>query len=563
MAVIATTLSVVHPATPVHAASDITIDLNSTKQSIRGFGGMNHPLWISDLTDSQRTTAFGNGDGQMGLSILRIHVDENSSNWSRELATAKRAGELGATVFASPWNPPSSMTEVVNGQKRLRYNQYAAYANHLNSFVSYMKQNGVDLYAISVQNEPDYAAEWTAWTPQEMLNFMRSNAGSIQTRVIAPESFQYRKTMSDPILNDSQALANMDILGAHLYGTQLSAFPYPLFKQKGQGKELWMTEVYTESQNDADAWPLALDVAYNIHNSMVEAEFNAYVWWYIRRSYGLLKENGQISKRGYAMTHFSKFIRPGAVRVDATKNPTSDVYVSSYKSGQNLVTVVVNRSSSAKTLSLGINGGSVASMTKYTTSGSKSLKNDGTISASNGGFSLSLDGQSVTTFVGALGGTAPTATPVPPTATRTATAVPTATRTAVPGTATPVVPTATPAAPTATPAGPTSTPLAGTGCQVTYTVNQWGTGFTADVTIKNTGSTAINGWALAWTFSGDQQISGAWNATISPTSGSVVASNMSYNAAIAPGGSASFGFQATYSGTNATPAFTLNGTPCS
>jgi glucuronoarabinoxylan endo-1,4-beta-xylanase len=401
---------------------------------------MNHTTWISDLTESQRTTAFGNGAGQIGMSILRIHVDESSSNWSREIATAQRAIALGAVVFASPWNPPASMTEVVNGQKRLRYDQYGAYANHLNSFVNYMKQNGAELYAISVQNEPDYAHDWTGWTPTEMLNFMKNNAGSIQSRVIAPESFQYIKSMSDPILNDTQALANMDILGAHLYGTQLSNFPYPLFKQKGAGKELWMTEVYTDSTTDANSWPNALDVAYNIHNSMVEAEFNAYVTWYIRRSYGMLTENGAVSKRGYAMSQYAKFVRPGAVRVDATKNPTTNVYVSAYKNGQNMVVVVVNRNTSAQSVTLSLSGGTVSSLTKYTTSGSKSVTNDGTVSSSNGSFTLNLDASSVTTFVGTIGGTVITPTP---TQTRSQTPVgPTATRTLTP-----------------TAGGPTNTPI--------------------------------------------------------------------------------------------------------
>jgi glucuronoarabinoxylan endo-1,4-beta-xylanase len=383
---------------PVNAAS-ATVNLTATKQTIRGFGGMNHTVWISDLTDSQTTTAFGNGAGQLGMSILRIHVDENSSNWSKEFATAKKAISLGAIVMASPWNPPSSMCETVNGKKRLRYDQYGAYTNHLNSFISTMKQNGVDLYAISVQNEPDYANDWTWWTATEMLNYMKANAGSLQTRVIAPESFQYIKSMSDPILNDSTALANLDILGAHLYGTSVSNYPYPLFQQKGQGKELWMTEHYTDSSTDANSWPNALGVAYEIHNSMVEAQFNAYIWWYIRRSYGMIKDDGTVSKRGWCMAQFSKFIRPGYVRVDATKNPQSNVYVSAYKNDQNVVVVVVNRNSSSQSVSLSISGGTVGSLTKYTTSGSKSLSNDGTIIGSNGSFSLSLDAQSVTTFV--------------------------------------------------------------------------------------------------------------------------------------------------------------------
>jgi len=71
----------------------------------------------------------------------------------------------------------------VPNQKRLRYDKYGDYVQHLNDFVAYMKSNGVDLYAISVQNEPDYAHEWTWWTPQEMLRFMRDYAGQINCRL--------------------------------------------------------------------------------------------------------------------------------------------------------------------------------------------------------------------------------------------------------------------------------------------------------------------------------------------------------------------------------------------
>ncbi len=156
-------------------------------------------------------------------------------------------------------------------------------------------------------------------------------------------------------------------------------------------------------------------------------------------------------------------------------------------------------------------------------------------------------------------------TPATPTPTRIATATPTpAGPTATPtriatATPTPVGPTATPTrVPTATP-----TPGVGGGCSVTYTLNQWNTGFTAEVVITNRGTSPISGWALSWTFNGNQQVTNAWSATISPSSGSVTARNMSYNATIAAGGSQSFGFQATHSGTNAKPTnFSLNGTPC-
>ncbi len=400
--------------TPTHvsAASDVNINLSSEKQLIKGFGGINHPAWIGDLTAAQRETAFGNGANQLGFSILRIYVDENRNNWYREVATAKRAIEQGALVFASPWNPPSDMVETFNrngdtNAKRLRYDKYAAYAQHLNDFVTYMKDNGVNLYAISVQNEPDYAHEWTWWTPQEMLRFMKENAGSIQnTKVMAPESFQYLKNMSDPILNDPQALANMDILGAHTYGTQFKDFAYPLFKQKGAGKELWMTEVYypNSDNNSSDRWPEALDVSYHMHNAMVEGDFQAYVWWYIRRQYGPMNEDGSISKRGYNMAHFSKFVRPGYYRVDATKNPDTNTFVSAYKGDNKAVIVAINRGTSAVSQKFVLQNGNASTVSSWVTDSSRNLASGAPITVSGGAFTAQLPAQSVTTFVANITG---------------------------------------------------------------------------------------------------------------------------------------------------------------
>ncbi|MGE1211483.1 glucuronoxylanase [Bacillus pumilus] len=387
------------------SAADANINVNAERQVIRGFGGMNHPVWIGDLTGPQRDTAFGNGQNQLGFSILRIYVDENRNNWQREVATAKRAIEHGALVIASPWNPPSHMVETFNrngaSAKRLRYNQYAAYAQHLNDFVTFMKNNGVNLYAISVQNEPDYAHEWTWWTPQEILRFMRENAGSINARVIAPESFQYLKNISDPILNDPQALSNMDILGAHLYGTQISQLPYPLFKQKGGGKELWMTEVYypNSDNNSADRWPEALGVSEHIHHSMVEGDFQAYVWWYIRRSYGPMKEDGMISKRGYNMAHFSKFVRPGFVRIDATKSPEPNVFVSAYKGNNQVVIVAINKNNAGVNQHFVMQNGTASQASRWITSSNSNLQPGTDLNISGNQFWAHLPAQSVTTFV--------------------------------------------------------------------------------------------------------------------------------------------------------------------
>ncbi|MEV7734691.1 cellulose binding domain-containing protein [Streptomyces sp. NPDC088921] len=111
--------------------------------------------------------------------------------------------------------------------------------------------------------------------------------------------------------------------------------------------------------------------------------------------------------------------------------------------------------------------------------------------------------------------------------------------------------------------GGPGTPGGSTACTVAYGTSAWQGGFTADVTITNTGTSPVSGWKLAFTLPTGQQITNAWNANLSGSSGVVTASNVSHNSELAVGGRATFGFQGTASGTVAKPsAFTLNGTDC-
>jgi endo-1,4-beta-xylanase len=142
----------------------------------------------------------------------------------------------------------------------------------------------------------------------------------------------------------------------------------------------------------------------------------------------------------------------------------------------------------------------------------------------------------------------------PPTSSRPTTAPPT---TAPPTTAPPTT-----APPTTAP--PTTPPASGR-CHVTYQVtSQWNVGFTTNVTIGNTGSSAINGWTLRWTFANGQQVTQGWNGALTQNGAQVTVANASYNGTIAAGGSTSMGFNGSWSGANAVPAsFTVNGTTCS
>ncbi|MGW7264989.1 GH12 family glycosyl hydrolase domain-containing protein [Streptomyces sp. NPDC054842] len=106
-------------------------------------------------------------------------------------------------------------------------------------------------------------------------------------------------------------------------------------------------------------------------------------------------------------------------------------------------------------------------------------------------------------------------------------------------------------------------PGGSTGCKVAYGTNVWQGGFTADVTVTNSGPSAVDNWKLAFTLPSGQRITNAWNATVTPSSGAVTASGLAHNAGIAAGASQTFGFQGTYGGTFAKPAaFSLNGTAC-
>jgi hypothetical protein len=152
------------------------------------------------------------------------------------------------------------------------------------------------------------------------------------------------------------------------------------------------------------------------------------------------------------------------------------------------------------------------------------------------------------------GSSSPTPTPTP---TRGTTPTPTPTQAATP----------TPTPTRGTSPTPTPTVSSGSSCAVTYTItNQWQGGFGASLTIKNTGSTAINSWTLQFSFANGQTITQLWNGSYTQSGGAVTITNESYNGSIPPGTTLNSapGFNGTWTGSNAAPtSFTLNGVACS
>jgi len=382
------------------------VDMDSVFQYIRGFGAANIMPWRGDMTDSEIQTAFGTGDGQLGFSMLRLRLP-SSTGWdfSIQVATAKKAYDMGVLVFASPWSPPATLksnNSTTGGY--LLESHYQDFVDHLNSFIDYMAENGAPLYAVSVQNEPDIEVTYEScdYSPDQMQNFMANYAGGIKTKVIAPESFQFRKIMSDAILNDSAACANLDIIGGHIYGGGLES--YPLAEEKG--KEIWMTEHLTNNNIFPMPWSEALAVGTEINDCM-NAGMSAYIWWYIVRFYGPISDGeyngskGEVTKKGYVMSQFSRFIRPGYHRVFCTKTPQRNVAISAYidSTASKLVIIALNTGSSSVRQTFTISNGNLTAFTPYTTSQTKNCQQGSAVSVTNGILTVTLEASSITTFV--------------------------------------------------------------------------------------------------------------------------------------------------------------------
>jgi glucuronoarabinoxylan endo-1,4-beta-xylanase len=370
-----------------------TIDLENTRQVIRGFGGVNMPGWIDDLTPEQVHKAFGTDPGQIGMTILRIRVPYDDTTFYKEIPTAQLAKSLGVIIIASPWTPPAWMktnNNIIGG--RLNDTSYASYANHLKAFADYMSSNGAPLYAISVQNEPDVRVDYEScdWNASQMLRFVKENAPAIGTDIIVPESYNFNHTISDAILNDPVAAANVAIIGGHIYGGGLTRYQLAISK----GKEVWMTE-----HLDLDTtWVEALVTGKEINDCM-NADMNAYLWWYIRRFYGPIDDNSNVTKRGYVISQYARFVRPGFIRVNATENPQDPVYVTAYADGSKVVIVAINYYAPAIEQEFKIKNGDVTSFTLYVTSSTKNCAQQADISLANGSFTATLEEESVTTFV--------------------------------------------------------------------------------------------------------------------------------------------------------------------
>ncbi len=404
------------------AAGTALVDFGTPQQIIRGFGASE--VFFGVLPHSQFDELYGESNGQIGLSIMRVQIapanwntstqTADTTQWTPELTNAQYAQQTyGATVFATPWTPPASMKSndsTIGGS--LNVSSYGQYANYLEAFVNYATNTmGVNLYAVSVQNEPDFNASYVSclWTGAQLDTWIAGNGSVLTTganpvKLMMPESDSFNLDESDPALNDPSAVGNISIIGGHLYG----ASPFYYTNAENKGKDVWMTEHYLVpvSNGTVTAMPDAIAMAEEIHNSMTVADYNAYVWWEgpntnpnISPQEHLITSSAVPTYFGLAMAQFSRFVRPGYFRYNATATPVSGVYLSAYSGNGHEVIVVINSNSSAVTQPILIANQTVTSMTPYQTTSSSSVSQLSPVPVTNNAFSAALPAMSITTYV--------------------------------------------------------------------------------------------------------------------------------------------------------------------
>jgi glucuronoarabinoxylan endo-1,4-beta-xylanase len=315
-------------------------------------------------------------------------------------------------VWAAPWSAPGAWKDngsTTNGGHLLTAD-YNAWATSLAGFAAKLQANaGVPLYGLSVQNEPDYTASYDSmlYTNQEMTNFIKVLGPKLaalnpRPKLLMPEVASWGNAwgFSSTVLADSVAAPYLDIIAAHQYGG-VSA-------PQTSARHIWETEQSSFESFDPSMGN-ALMVAGWIHDAITIGNVNAWhYWWLVAGSSsaddeGLIGYNGgnQITKRLYAVGNFSKFVRPGFVVVGTTGS-VPGVSVTAYNNTSTgaFVIVAINQNTGSTPLTVSLNGLSASSVTPWETSATLNLAQQSAITVTSDSFSTTLDGSSVTSFVG-------------------------------------------------------------------------------------------------------------------------------------------------------------------
>ncbi|MDR7211739.1 T9SS type A sorting domain-containing protein [Flavobacterium piscis] len=398
----------------------VQIDKNKTYQKVTGFGGfVCSPQFGYDYMSPDEIKKMWGTNSQAGYNIMRLYIP-GESNWPSTLATAKLAkNDLGLKIFASPWTMPAEWktnnSEVAvftdeNGVKQIGYlkeEHYEDYALYLNRYVTYLRDNGVELDYISIQNEPDEMATYQGciWTPAQIAGFVKNYGHLINCKVIAPESVGYSDAFSNAFL-DADVMQNFEVYGVHQYGGIQSKYK----EFQNYNKEIWMTE-YLINWNSGGIvrdfnWGIdAFSFANSVNDAML-GNVNAWIHYATKRYYAMMGDGsngtvaGEITKRGHILSQYSKFTT-GTTRIESTwSDASAQLKGSSYinDAGDKIVLTVINPSQNTYNLTVDLPFYTVKG-TKTITSQSIDMQTTATSFAETFRPVVSIDPSSIITFI--------------------------------------------------------------------------------------------------------------------------------------------------------------------
>jgi glucuronoarabinoxylan endo-1,4-beta-xylanase len=396
---------------------DIRVDPSTTHQVVDGFGEAD--VWQGSSSTAMQTLLFDPVNG-IGLTLLRIGIESVSgtsvlmgnAGIADGQACVKFAGS-DCKVWAAPWSPPASMknNNNVNGgssMNTLKTADYDAWATLLAAFPAYYKQkSGVDLYAISAQNEPDFNPTYEAcqYDKNQMVTWIDTLGPKLAAlnppvKVLAAEPDNWGNlwggdSYGTSILADSSASSYVGPIASHDYGgTSAGTFARPA-PPSGNTHPIWETEC-----TPGDTGPIT--IATMVYAAFTTGGVNGWHYWWTQ---AFVPNVNSPPPQVYALGNFSKFVRPGFYRVDVTGAPTPSasgpLVVAFTNKSDGTVAIVVVNGGTAKQVSFFVAGKAwPASVTPYVTTTSSKLAAGTSIPVAAGRFSASLDAQSVTTFVG-------------------------------------------------------------------------------------------------------------------------------------------------------------------
>ncbi|MBD0255361.1 MAG: RICIN domain-containing protein [Cytophagales bacterium] len=352
--------------------------------------------------------------------ILTVWSPPGEFKWWSQMAWAGDANALrGPGGDGDYW--PERAGGTLNPNK---YNQFATW---LSQGLQMYKNAGVNVYAISPQNEPAFAQTFNSntYTTQWYNDMIKAVIPQVKAqhpgvRVFGSEHmldnegadnnfpyFYHNKLKGDPA-----AMSQMDILAVHGYldgvaassGSELAKYWTNHKQQFTQpaNKKAWMTETsgYVDAWEGANGKPGAFGLANDIHTALYYGDLSAWVYWQGSGLGGINEYNLMsdlvVGKKYYASKNFYRFIRPGAVRL-ATTSPDASIALTAYEhvaNGTHTI-VLLNTATTSKTINLAMTGsGLPASFEMFVTSASRNCESVGTVSAS----SITLPARSVVTL---------------------------------------------------------------------------------------------------------------------------------------------------------------------